>query len=352
MRESPAVRRRGGFLARRGRVAGASTFAVVIVVALAFLGFYRPAPAVVQTAFVHTSLGAVEPAAFVPPAEPSLTAFGRSGAVQVRFALPGGDVDYPLAVRGDPTALAYAWVRLADSTSVEPPRALASDTLTAPAEPGFYRLALTRAGERRVVDGLTLAVLVPFAAKRGPTLNGYRIGTFPGERTGRKAGERPAGFIKVSEADTGLAITKHLRVGDFLTRDGQTTWPRYAAINPRLLDKLELVVGRIAKQRGGRKHVDVLIDVHSAFRTPHYNRFNRFARDSRHQYGDAADIAIDANGDGRLTRRDARLVARVVEQVEAAYPDLAGGVGLYTRAKWRQAFVHIDARGTRVRWRG
>jgi hypothetical protein len=74
------------------------------------------------------------------------------------------------------------------------------------------------------------------------------------------------------------------------------------------------------------------------------------ARRSRHQYGDAADIAIDANGDGRFTEVDSRLVGLAVEIVELRYPELAGGLGLYLDSN--TPFVHIDARGKRVRWRG
>jgi uncharacterized protein YcbK (DUF882 family) len=95
----------------------------------------------------------------------------------------------------------------------------------------------------------------------------------------------------------------------------------------------------------------VTLDVHSGFRTPFHNRrVKRAARDSRHQYGDAADIAIDSNGDGRISFADTRLVARAVEAVETAHPDLVGGMGLYNRGN--ASYVHIDARGRRARWRG
>jgi uncharacterized protein YcbK (DUF882 family) len=95
----------------------------------------------------------------------------------------------------------------------------------------------------------------------------------------------------------------------------------------------------------------VNIDVKSGFRSPDHNRrVARAASDSRHQYGDAADIAIDADGDGRLTIADTRLVALAVEIVERRHPELAGGLGIYTST--RTPYVHIDARGSRVRWRG
>jgi hypothetical protein len=76
------------------------------------------------------------------------------------------------------------------------------------------------------------------------------------------------------------------------------------------------------------------------------------ASDSRHQYGDAADIAVDADGDGRITAHDEYLVAQAVERVEEEHPDLVGGLGLYTSGLYRTPYVHIDARGTRSRWKG
>ena len=51
------------------------------------------------------------------------------------------------------------------------------------------------------------------------------------------------------------------------------------------------------------------------------------------EYGDAADVAIDANGDGRVTLTDELLVARAVDQVELEHPDLVGGLGLYTSGR-------------------
>jgi uncharacterized protein YcbK (DUF882 family) len=97
----------------------------------------------------------------------------------------------------------------------------------------------------------------------------------------------------------------------------------------------------------------VAFDVHSGFRAPAHNAgVWGAARDSRHQYGDAADVAIDANGDGRVTETDELLVARAVDQVELEHPELVGGLGLYTSPDYQTPYVHIDARGKRMRWKG
>jgi hypothetical protein len=322
------------------------TAAMFIVAALAVLRFYEPPETLLESRFGTPSLP------LVPLAMPSATAFGRSRAVQVRFALPNDIVEYPLEVHGDPTELEYSWVRVTDSVGVDSIRALDSDTLVAPSVPGFYRLALMRATERRILGGLTLAVLVPFAEKREGILDGYRIGTFRAERRGARE-PRPDGFVQVLPELVNLPITQHLRLGSFVAPDGQTTWPRYAALDRRLLDKLELVFQQLSRWRPDTASVQLAVAVNSGFRTPLYNRrVAHAARDSRHQFGDAADVVIDANGDGRVTREDANLVAAAVEMVEQSHPDLAGGLGLYVSGRYRQPYVHIDTRGTRARWRG
>ncbi|MBC7791557.1 MAG: hypothetical protein H7Z74_16540 [Anaerolineae bacterium] len=322
------------------------TLVLALLGAVGVVQYYRP-PASIGIAPFAATVRAV-----VPRAEPALNAFGKSGAVQMRFALPGEVVHYPLQVRENPSALSYAWVRLADGVVADTARALAGGPIRAPGEPGFYQLALENGGLRQLLQGVTVAVLVPFEEKRGSDIDGYRIGTFLAERLGSGEKERPRGFVKVTEGDAELPITKHLRLGDFLTRDGQTQWPRYTAISPLVLDKLELVVASIAELRGGDTRVRVELNVHSAFRTPAYNGYNRFSRDSRHQYGDAIDVAIDANGDGRLSASDTKLVAEAVDRIEAEYPELMGGLGVYTSDKYNQPYVHIDARGKKARWRG
>ena len=291
---------------------------------------------------------AVAPQVELAAASASPLAFGKSGEVRLRTVLPGSEVDYPLAVTGDPASLRYQWLRVGDGGSVDSAHSLADARLHAPKVPGFYRLALVQGTRRDVVSDLTLAVLVPFEAKLGSTLNGYRIGTYLAERlAGRGA---PQGFLQVDATDVGMQITKHLTMGDFLTHDDQQSWPRYVALDPKLLDKMELVMAQVAEWRG--QNVTTLA-VQSGFRSPAHNRtVRRAARDSRHQYGDAADVAIDADGDGRITIADVRLVAIAVELVEQEHPELVGGLGIYTSRRYNNPYLHIDARGRRARWRG
>jgi Peptidase M15 len=322
----------------------------IVVGAIAAIGAFQFLQAANET--TQKPIGTYLTRVVVPLAEPSASAFGRSGEVKLAFAMPGQQISYPLDVHGDPTSLQYAWIRNGDTALVGTPRPLAGDKVVAPMGAGFYRLALIKSGQQRSVEGLTLAVLVPFEEKEGSMLRGYRIGTYLAEKvSGRQA--PPEGFLEITPADVDLPITKHLRVGDFLNHDQQGKWPSYAAVNPKLLDKLELVIQEIARWHGDKAVADIEIDVHSGFRAPEHNRrIQRAARDSQHQYGDAADVAIDANGDGKLTAIDSRMVGLAVEIVELKHPDLVGGLGIYTSGHSSTNYVHIDVRGRRARWRG
>jgi uncharacterized protein YcbK (DUF882 family) len=313
--------------------------------------FFHPAEAAPTAPFAAVASGKLT-------AGPSLDAFGASHEVRVRFALPGENVEFPLQVTGDPTALTYEWVASRDSAVDDLARPVNGAAFKAPTKPGFYHLAIVRGTERNVLPEPTLAVMVPFRDKIGSTLNGYHIGTYLAERLGQH--DHPDGFLEVNVADANLQVSKHLRLGDFITHDAQAdVWPKYVALNPRLLDKLELVLAKIGSRArlksamADSEPLEVAFDVHSGFRTPAHNAgVWRSARDSRHQYGDAADVVIDADGDGKITLHDEMLVAQAVEQVEDEHPDLVGGLGLYTSQHYRTPYVHIDARGTRSRWTG
>jgi hypothetical protein len=125
-----------------------------------------------------------------------------------------------------------------------------------------------------------------------------------------------------------------------------------------LLDKLELVLTTLEASGVSTRNVVVL----SGFRTPQHNlraSFEGAAYASRHQYGDAADIIIDSDGNGRMDDlnrdgdvnfMDTDVINRAVERVEQQYPELVGGLGLYRAIGPSGPFAHIDVRGTRARW--
>lgn len=343
-------RRRPAGRTRRSRTG----IGAVVLLGLSSAGavqLVRESHDVTNESFANLS-AAIAPELALPSATPTPDAFGRSGEVKVRFTLPGERIEFPLAIGGNADSLQYQWVTVADSVAVGDPQPLTTERPIAPKAPGFYHIAIVRESARTIVPEPTLAVMVPFDRKLGNWLNGYRIGTYLSERIGSRRGrpDVPVGFVEVRPELLDLPLSKHLKLADFVSHDDQdNVWPKYVALNPRLLDKLELVLSDL----GGAARPELSIDVHSGFRSPSHNReVRRAASDSRHQYGDAADVQIDANGDGKITMTDEIRVMLAVDRVERAHPDLVGGLGIYTSRRYRTPYLHIDTRGKRIRWTG
>ncbi|MBK8247768.1 MAG: hypothetical protein IPK85_10280 [Gemmatimonadetes bacterium] len=201
--------------------------------------------------------------------------------------------------------------------------------------------------------------MVPWSRKLGSHLNGYHLGYWPGEQRAVSNGyENPEGFIEVTREQVATRVSTHFSLKDFLTHDQESTWPKYVVLREELLDKLELVLDALESFGVATHHVVVL----SGFRSPQYNGRGvgeGMAQSSRHQFGDAADIIIDANrdgrmddldGDGRVTFMDLQVLDRAVQLIEHRYPELVGGLGLYHEMGPSGPFAHIDVRGTRARW--
>jgi uncharacterized protein YcbK (DUF882 family) len=352
--EVEAQVRDSGSVRTRARKPRSWLSALAFVSALgAVLTVYRPAePDVasldeIAAVRARNRPGAADSAAVAAALAAPRPGYGRSGDVLVRVAMPGQLVESPVALPAGSAPLRYRWVRAADSSEADGPHALAPGTgVVAPRQPGVYRIAVGDGANRHVVDDLTLAVLVPFSQKFGGAVNGYRMGSWPFERLG---GERPLGFVEVTARTARLPVSRHVRLGDFVTHDRQARWPRYVVLSPRLLDKLELVVAELAKLRGMPDPSRIAVRINSGFRTPAHNSgVEGSALNSRHQYGDAADVAIDADGDGRFTSFDSRVVGLAVEMVEKRHPELVGGLGVYVNTG--SPYVHLDARGRRARW--
>lgn len=295
-------------------------------------------------------------------------ALSRSGALRYRPVMPGEQLELPLEwLSPRPAEVRYRWVEVKriDGDEVGFGRATASSVLAdgeavaAPETPGIYRMELVAAGQTVRIDAFDLVVQVPFQMKERGYLKGYLIGTYPTERENRQDRYAPpVGFIEVTPENQSLRLSEHFTLREFLTKNQQNVWPKYVVVDPLLLDKLELVMQDL-NARGIEANRMVVM---SGFRTPQYNRqgLNRGrASLSRHQYGDAADVWIDndgdwymddLNGDGRRDTRDARVMLESVDRVEARYPELVGGAGIYPDNGAHGPFIHIDVRGRRARW--
>ncbi len=225
--------------------------------------------------------------------------------------------------------------------------------------PGIYAL-----GDSVMGRPFAVITMVPFAMKARGRVGDYHLGLWPGERrrhaSRSEAYDNPDGFIIVTPENQDTPVSDHFRLRDFLTHDQEGIWPKYLVLREELVDKLELVIDDLA----AHGHPDAHLVIMSGFRTPLYNaegvgRHGGRARDSRHQFGDAADIYVDnmgrgrmddLNHDGRVDTRDARVLLASVERVEAAHPELTGGAGIYRGTRTHGPFLHVDVRGDPARW--
>lgn len=293
----------------------------------------------------------VAPAPVRPNSPPGRVAFRlRTPTVTVDhsvhsvFVMPGETV--PLAVEGASAAsLTASGGRLDKNTGSTG----AAWTWTAPSTPGLVRLTVTNASTGETLR-LHAFVLTPYdPAQR--QIDGYAIGEYV--QTSDPSRRIPRGFVAVPEGMSGVPVSPHFRLGDFICK--QPGNPRYLALDERLLVKLETLLVRVQAAGIPATRFTVM----SAYRTPAYNASIGNETDlSAHLYGQAADIFVDEDGDGqmddvtgdgRVTRADAERLAEIAAPLDDD-PGLVGGLGIYSPAPHRGPFIHIDVRGSRARW--
>ncbi|HEX2203813.1 MAG TPA: hypothetical protein VHG91_10970 [Longimicrobium sp.] len=347
---------------RPRRAAGTLALCVLSGTALGLAAPSRPLPPVTWTDVAPRAPVRVVANGSEAVAKLADLAFGRSGALRVMVTDPHRPVNLPILWETPPPAeVRYRWLPQAGTqVSALLGESHLSMGIQAPASSGVYRLQLNAAGWSQEVGELSVITRVPFSEKRGGYLNGYRIGSWTTERSGRSDQYAPpAGFIEVTPANQDLPVSTHFRLRNFLTKDQFAVWPKYLALDLRLIDKLELVMQELNAMGVRAEHMAVM----SGFRTPAYNiqgvGEGGRALLSRHTYGDASDVWVDndrdgymddLNGDGRRDTGDAQVMLRAVDRVERRFPELTGGAGVYRDNGAHGPFIHIDARGTRSRW--
>jgi uncharacterized protein YcbK (DUF882 family) len=247
----------------------------------------------------------------------------------------------------------------------------------------------------------SLACMVPLKADRiiGGKINGFEIGVYPdpynpADRKKAGAPERilahadiyspPKLFYIVTPETYFVRIFNDYTLGEFDLdpRFIPLDYPRYIAINPKLLQKMDLLHRQLIADGVYVSKFKIIY----GFRSPAYN-IGSWKKDgdetlkepfSAHMYGLALDFIVDEdndyviddlNRDGKIDFRDAQVLLRAVDKVDnqllAQRSDLVGGAGYYyhhdfwERGRFVQSpYVHMDIRGhTRedgslIRWTG
>ena len=145
-----------------------------------------------------------------------------------------------------------------------------------------------------------------------------------------KGRDRMALNVYSLERDGEKSLSKNFKVKEFRCKDGSD--PIF--IDSELVEILQKV----------RDHFGKPVIINSAYRTAAYNLSKKVggAKFSQHQYGKAADIYIQGI-----------LITKLAEYVETLMPN-KGGIGIYPiKTGVRNcAFVHVDVRAAKGRWKG
>jgi uncharacterized protein YcbK (DUF882 family) len=283
---------------------------------------------------------------------------GLSGAVKVSIVAPGDSLNLPGGADSLPAG-AQIVLQPTDGTGATPGTELPAGQV--PRESGIWNVMLRMRDAIRPASDVSVITLVPLSEKHEGSIGSYRIGNWPFEQGGapKPVYRPPAGLIRVTPQNKEMWLSEHIQLKDFITKGQEDVWPKYVAVQPRVLDKVELVIQELEAMGHPVENIFAV----SGFRTPAYNAGggNTVGRGqlSRHMYGDAMDIAVDndrnnimddLNGDGRINLDDARVIGAAVDRVERKYPNLVGGMHYYPPTGGHQGMVHIDTRGFRARW--
>src|SRR5687767_1767421 len=165
---------------------------------------------------------------------------GYSGEVRISVQAPGDTAALPDSLPSD-VQVRYSAPGASDSAGV-----------AKPTQPGVWNV-LVRMGEAvKPVPDFSVLSLVPLSEKRGGRIGTYLIGSWPyetGARPRAASYQPPRGLVRVTPENMNTQISEHFQLRDFLTKGQQNVWPKYVALSPRLLDKLELVIQEI--ENGG-----------------------------------------------------------------------------------------------------
>jgi hypothetical protein len=226
----------------------------------------------------------------------------------------------------------------------------------APHEPGGVTLVIHNPEQGDSVV-LNTFVMIPFVGLKGEYLNNYRIGRYPTIPLNMLPMYKPPkGFIEVTEANLCTPVSPHFQLGQFICKQSGG-YPKYLVLKERLILKLELILEKM-NEAGYRYDT---FNVMSGYRTPYYNHAIGNVQYSRHLWGGAADIFLDAdadgimddlNCDGKIDYRDADVIYDIVDQMYTKpwYQRFLGGLAKYKKTSSHGPFVHVDVRGARVRW--
>jgi len=305
-----------------------------------------PAPPEPATVSEDTDLGG--PQGFALKFRGEISAFELMSV----FLLPGETLTFETT--GDGPEDTYQ-VRASGGDAV--PAGLHRWEWLAPSQKGMYEIEV-RNDATAQVRRLNAFVMVPFADLKTEYLNGYRVGTYPASRLNNNpAYAPPRGFVEITAENADTYLSPHFKVKEFASKQS-SGFPKYVVLQETMLLNLETLCDALNQNGYACERLHIM----SGYRTPFYNKaIGNTTSFSRHNWGDAADIFVDNDGngvmddlnrDGRLDKLDAMVLQTVIETKnrEPQNRRFAGGLSAYPSTASHGPFVHVDTRGFAARW--
>ncbi len=200
-------------------------------------------------------------------------------------------------------------------------------------------------------------VMVPSKSVRQGVLNQYQIGFYPDTPLkNNPIYVPPKGFVEVTRENEDTKVSPNFRIKEFLTKQ-KSGYPKYLVLDERLVYLLEAIGAHLEPRGWDAGDIFVM----SGYRTPYYNKQLDDTTYSLHQWGRAADIFLDKDGNGRMddfnkdkvvSKEDAIELANVLDALSrtAELKPFIGGIGIYDSTPAHGPFVHVDTRPGRARW--
>ena len=229
-------------------------------------------------------------------------------------------------------------------------------TWEAPVKPGLYEVKVKSPAGNTIGD-YDVFVMVPATEVRKGVLNDFQIGAYPDTPLkGNPIYIPPASFIEVTRENEDTKVSPNFRINQFLTKQ-KSGYPKYLVLDERLVYLLEAIGKHLEPMGWNADDIFVM----SGYRTPFYNKQLDDTKYSLHQWGRAADIFLDKDGNGvmddfnkdkAVSRDDAVALAAVLESLSktAELKSFIGGLGVYGSTASHGPFVHVDTRPWRARW--
>lgn len=226
----------------------------------------------------------------------------------------------------------------------------------APQEPGLYAMqVLDPVSQDSTL--LNAFVMLPFDCVKSGSIGSYRIGDYPNAPKARSTYNLPRGFIEVTAENEETLVSPHFKLKQFVCKQPHGH-PKYVVLQETLLLTLE----NILEELGRAGYEASTLHVMSGYRTPHYNKAIGNVQYSCHQWGAAADIFLDRDGDemmddlnhdGEIDIDDAAILYDIIDAIphrEHKHEPFPGGLARYGTTTTHGPFVHVDVRGVRARW--